>query len=123
MLIYIGSAIITLWGLSHLLPTRNVVKGFGELTPDNRRIITMEWIMEGLAMIFIGVLVFYVAMMEGMPIGAAKRIIYVAAGMLVVMAVVSLFTGARTSIWPMRLCPAVKTLVAALYWTAAASSG
>lgn len=55
-LISIGSAVVVVWGIAHIIPTRTVVAGFGELTADNRRIITMEWVAEGLALIFIGVL-------------------------------------------------------------------
>ena len=36
--------------------------------------------------------------------------------MLVVMAVLSQMTGARTAILPMRLCPYVKTAVAILFF-------
>ncbi|MFB0515085.1 MAG: hypothetical protein ACETWG_00590 [Candidatus Neomarinimicrobiota bacterium] len=48
ILLHIGSAIIIVWGIAHLVPTRNIVAGFGDLSPDNTRIITMEWIAEGL---------------------------------------------------------------------------
>lgn len=47
----------TLWGIAHLMPTTSVVRAFGELSPDNEHIITMEWILEGVALILIGVLV------------------------------------------------------------------
>jgi len=40
------------------------------------------------------------------------------AATLVVMAIVSLFTGARTSILPMKLCPLAKSTVATLYLVA-----
>jgi hypothetical protein len=104
ILLYIGSVIIILWGIGHLIPTKNIVKGFGKLTNDNKKIITMEWIAEGLTLIFLGVLVFVV------PSAALIAII-----MLLVLAILSLFTGARTSVLPMKLCPAVKTIVAILF--------
>ena len=28
-LLYIGSIVITLWGIAHLFPTKAIVKGFG----------------------------------------------------------------------------------------------
>ena len=46
-----------LWGIAHLFATRAVVKGFGEISKDNKKIITMEWIVEGVSLIFIGTLV------------------------------------------------------------------
>ncbi len=54
VLLYLGSAFISFWGIAHLFPTRSVVSGFGEISVDNKRIITMEWIIEGVALIFIG---------------------------------------------------------------------
>ena len=42
ILLYIGSVLPMLWGISHLFPTKNVVKGFGDISLDNQRIITME---------------------------------------------------------------------------------
>jgi hypothetical protein len=37
-LLYVAAAVTGLWGVAHLFATRGVVAGFGELTPDNRRI-------------------------------------------------------------------------------------
>jgi hypothetical protein len=48
ILLYIGSVIIILWGVAHIIPTKSVVAGFGSLSIDNFRIITMEWVAEGL---------------------------------------------------------------------------
>ena len=57
VLLYAASVLTALWGIAHLMPTKSVVRGFGELSPDNEHIITMEWILEGVALILIGVLV------------------------------------------------------------------
>ena len=105
ILLFLGAALTGLWGISHLIPTRNVVAGFGEISEDNRHIITMEWLMEGIALVFLGVLVVGVTY-AGDPQEVTSRLVYIlTAGMLVAMAVVSFFTGARTSILPMKLCP------------------
>ena len=114
-LIYVGSVVIFLWGTSHIVPTRKIVEGFGALSEDNARIITMEWISEGLAMCFIGVLVMITTIYSG-PQSQAIRIVGTAcAAMLLAMATLSIFTGARTSIIPMRICPIVKTITAVLF--------
>jgi hypothetical protein len=42
ILLYVGSGVIFLWGVGHIIPTRSIVKDFGEISADNRRIITME---------------------------------------------------------------------------------
>jgi hypothetical protein len=57
ILIYVGAGIITIWGIAHIVPTKSVIDGFGQLSKDNKRIITMEWIAEGLSLCFIGLLV------------------------------------------------------------------
>ena len=57
ILVYIASIMTALWGIAHLFATRGVVEGFGELSTDNRRIITMEWIVEGVALIAIAAFV------------------------------------------------------------------
>ncbi len=114
-LLFIGSAVIFLWGIGHLFPTRNVVAGFGELSSDNTKIITMEWLMEGITLCFLGVLVALVASILG-PLDAATHLIARAiAAMLLIMATISAFTGARTAILPMKLCPYIKSAVAVAF--------
>ena len=65
VMVSIGAVVIFLWGIGHLIPTRSVVAGFGALSEDNKRIITMEWIAEGLTLCFIGLLVFMVTLYAG----------------------------------------------------------
>ena len=115
-LLYIGSAIIILWGIAHLVPIRGVVKGFGAISDDNRRIITMEWLAEGLTLIFIGTLVMIVATEAGAGDPAARWVVVASAAMLLVMATLTQITGARTSIMAIKICPWVKTLVAILFF-------
>lgn len=115
VLLYLGSVVIILWGIAHIIPTKSVVTGFGSLSIDNSRIITMEWVAEGMTLMFIGLLVLAVTWIIG-PISTAARLVFsAAAGMLFVMAVWSGFTGARTSILPMKACPFVKSVVGILF--------
>jgi hypothetical protein len=120
ILLYVGSVVIILWGISHIIPTKSVVAGFGSLSIDNSRIITMEWVAEGLTLIFIGLLVLATTLIIGPGSPTASLVFYSAAGMLIVMAVWSAFTGARTSILPMKACPFVKSIVAILFILAVA---
>ena len=95
-LLYIGSALTLLWGTAHLFPTRNVVADFGEISTDNRHIITMEWIVEGVALIFIGVLNAGVTIIN--PMTEVSQWVYsISAGGLLVLALVSLFTGYKVN--------------------------
>jgi hypothetical protein len=91
-----------------------VVKGFGPISVDNRRIITMEWVAEGLMLIFLGVLTLLVTALTDQPDRTAILVYRLSAAMLVVMAGLTMATGAKTSILPMKICPLVKTAAAGL---------
>lgn len=116
--LYGGSVVIALWGIGHLAPTRNVVADFGTISKDNARIITMEWVIEGLTLCFLGVLVALATPSFGPGADSTHLVARAYAVMLLVLAAVSAFTGARTSILPMRLCPYVKSTVAVAYLSA-----
>jgi len=104
ILLYIASAMTGIWGVAHLFATKGVVAGFGDVTLDNRRIITMEWIVEGVALISIAAFVITATALQ--PEAAVSSGIYaVAIGTLVMLAIVSLFTGFKIAFLPFRLCP------------------
>ena len=113
ILIIIGAGITIIWGIAHLFPTKSVVKEFGDISTDNKNIIAMEWIVEGVSLIFIGIIVLGVSF-----IGAASDIatfVFIAsAGILIVLAIVSLFTGFKVNFLPFKLCPVLFTISAIL---------
>jgi hypothetical protein len=113
VLLYLGAILTGIWGISHLIPTKNVVAGFGDISEDNRNIIMMEWIVEGVSLIFIGALVAILTYIG--PLGVLLRTAYavVVAGLLA-LAIVSLFTGFKVKFLPFRLCPFILTISAAL---------
>ena len=115
ILLYIGSIIIIVWGIGHIVPTKSVVNGFGSISEDNKRIITMESIAEGFTLCFIGVLVLLVTSLTGSQSQTAFIVYLACAVMLLIMAILTTLTGARTSILPYKLCPVVKTIVAILF--------
>ena len=115
ILVYLGGAIITAWGIAHIAPTRGVVAGFGAISQDNRQIILMEWAAEGLTLAFIGLLVMLITAIHGSENSVSLTVYRISAVMLLVMAGWTLLTGARTSIVPIKICPAVKTAVAVLF--------
>ncbi|WP_300465294.1 hypothetical protein [Desulfobacula sp.] len=113
ILLYIASAITGIWGVAHLFATKGVVAGFGNISTDNRRIITMEWIVEGIALLSIGAFVATATVIQ--PEAPTSSGIYaVAIITLVVLAIVSLFTGFRIAFLPFRLCPFIFSLSAVL---------
>jgi hypothetical protein len=113
VLLYIAAALTAVWGVSHLMATSGVVAGFGELGADNRRIITMEWITEGVALVSLGALVATVTVI-GEDAAVASGAYAVAIATLLALAGVSLFTGSRVAFLPFRLCPVIFSLSAAL---------
>ena len=115
LLLYIGSITILLWGIAHLIPTRAIVNGFGPISEDNKKILTMEVIAEGITLCFLGLLVLLVTLLAGSGSQAAFVVYIASAVMLLVMALLTAFTGARTPMLPYKICPVVKTLVAVLF--------
>jgi hypothetical protein len=115
ILLYTGSAISIAWGIAHLAPTRAVVKGFGDISADNRRIITMEWLAEGFTLIFIGLLAILITALYDHSNAISLLVYRVSGGMLIAMAALTALTGARTKIIPIKICPFVKLSVAVLF--------
>jgi len=111
--LYVASALTAIWGLSHLAATKGVVAGFGEISQDNRRVITMEWIVEGVALIALAA---FVAVATFIDVGSrvASGVYTVAIATLLVLSVVSLLTGFRVSFLPYKLCPVIFTASAVL---------
>jgi hypothetical protein len=101
--------------MGHLFPTRGIVAEFGKLSDDNRHIITMEWLAEGFTLIFIGVLSLIIASVADAGDGVANAVYLTSAAMLAAMAILSFFTGFKTSIAPIKACPFVKLTVATLF--------
>ena len=104
VVLFIAAAMTGLWGVAHLLATRGVVSGFGDITADNRRIITMEWIVEGVALISTAAFVAAATAVDA-EAAVSEAVYAVAIGTLVGLAVVSLFTGFKVAFLPFRLCP------------------
>ena len=113
VMLYVAAGVTGLWGVSHLFATRGAVAGFGDISADNRRIITMEWIAEGVALISIATFVAVAAAIDSGS-AVASGVFAVAIGTLVVLAVVSLFTGFRVGFLPYKLCPVIFGISAAL---------
>lgn len=105
-LIYIGSALPLLWGIAHLFPTKSIIRGFGNINDDNKNIIAMEWIIEGIALMFIGILVAAVTAVESR--NAVSTAVYlISSTCLFIFAIISLFTGFKIRFLPFKLCPMV----------------
>ncbi len=113
VLAYIAAALIAVWGIAHAVPTKKVVAGFGPITADNRRVLTQEWLAESLTMWGMAALVVAITATPA-AIQVAPIVYGIVAGLLVALAVVTAFTGARTPIVWFKVCPALLTTSAAL---------
>jgi hypothetical protein len=111
-----GSLMSIFWGVAHIIPTKPVVKGFGKISEDNRRIIQMEWIAEGLTLCFLGALVLLITITAGVVNPASSLVYRASAAMLLVMAGLTAVTGARTALIPIKICPVVKVVIAGLFF-------
>ena len=104
ILFYIASLLLFIWGIVHLFPTKSVVRGFGDITRDNKRIITMEWIIEGVTLIFTGLLTGVLTFLN--PDHKVSSFVFILiVAFLLILAVISFFTGFRVKFLPYRLCP------------------
>lgn len=100
----IGALLAMVWGIIHLFPTGNVVRGFGDINEDNKNIVRMEWINEGVTLIFLGMLVIISILVTG------SAVVYISVSvmlMLIVLSIISFFTGFRIDFVPFKLCPVI----------------
>ena len=86
---------------------------FGGIFADNRRILVMEWIAEGVTHISVGALVIIIAAVDGSADATAELVYRVLAVVLIALAVLTTFTGARTPVVWFKVCPFVLTGAAA----------
>lgn len=109
----LGAVLPLFWGVAHLFPTKSVVNGFGDISLDNRRIIAMEWVIEGVALIFIGAVVLTVTLIDWT--GSASKAVYILSFVtLNVLSAVSLKTGFKITFLPFKLCPVIFTAASIL---------
>ena len=91
-----------------LIPTKNIVADFGDISEDNRNIIKMEWIVEAVALIFMGVLVVTVTAVDATS-PVTRAVYWLVVIGLNVLSVVSLFTGFKVNFIAFKLCPVIFT--------------
>lgn len=111
--LYMAGILTILWGTAHLFPTAGVVEDFGDISHDNKLIITMEWIVEGMTLIFLGVLTIVVTKTDTES-KLAKSILKLIVGMLFSLAILSVCTGFWVDFLPFKLCPIIFSISAIL---------
>ena len=119
----VGSLVLIVWGLAHIVPVRRILRGFGSLSRENERIVSSTWIGEGLALVFVGAvegLVAYYGILGG---ALENKIAYAGGAFLLALALIDLSTKARNPHFAMRLCPVILALVAGAYIASAVLLG
>jgi hypothetical protein len=118
VLAYVAAALVAMWGVAHVVPTRHVLAGFARVSADNRRIIAQEWLAEALTMWGIAA---FVITATAAGAGDSRAWAYrVAAGLLLAIGVLTALTGARTPVVWFKVCPVLLAGCAALLLTASA---
>jgi hypothetical protein len=117
VLLFTGSIIVTFWGIAHLFPTKSVVRGFADISADNKNILKMEWITEGFSLIFTGILVLSVTII-GDNENITSGIVYISSSVfLFSMTILSLLTGFKVNFLPYKLCPVIFSISGILILT------
>jgi len=107
---YVSSLVIIVWGFIHITRSRRMVAVHEPSSVENRRILTMAWVAQGLVLIFIGLLVLGVRYIYG----GCEFTYPAAALMLLGVAAWTALTGSRTSDAFLKMSPVVETIVAVL---------
>jgi hypothetical protein len=117
-LAYLAGAVVAAWGVAHVVPTRRVLLGLGPISTANRLIVLQEWLAE--AFTIWGIAAVVIAATASGETGADVRawVYRGAAGMLVALATLTTFTGARTPVVWFKICPVLLVGSAALLVTA-----
>lgn len=92
-----------------------MLKVIGEIAGDNNKIVTMEWIVEGVSIILIGFLVITVTYIAGAE-KVGSRIVFLSSGvMLLILTLWSLSKISMKSTKSMKACLVIKSIVALVY--------
>ncbi len=109
-----AAIILVLWGIGHILPTRAVVRGFKKISHDNKYLVIMSWLCEGILLIYVGIMLILIMLLADIFNPVAILFYRSAAILLIVLSIVTALTGAKTPILPFKLCPIIKIFCAFL---------
>lgn len=109
-----GSIVIIVWGVVHLQGTKGTLQHFAAAGADGRLIVVMGWVGIGLVLCFIGLLVLTMTLLGGKTNPFAVLVCRLSSLLLLTLAGLSLLTGARSSLIPLKIAPWAKTTAALL---------
>lgn len=109
LLYYLGGMIPLFMGIVHFFPTKSVINGLGNISTDNRLIIAMEWIIEGVMLIFVGIIIIGVTTLG--PTNNVGIFIYMSSIIvLLCLSTISFFTGRKVNKLPIKISPVLYTI-------------
>jgi hypothetical protein len=111
---YLAAGLVAVWGVAHAIPTRQVVAGFGAITRDNRLVILQEWLAEAFTMWGVAASIVVTTATGGPDADGTVWLYRVVAGLLIALAALTAFTGARTPVIWFKICPVLLGSSAAL---------
>ena len=114
VLAYTGAALVAVWGLAHVMPTRQVLGGFEPITADNRRIIAQEWLAEAFTMWGTAAIVIAATAAPGTAPDTRAWVYRTASALLIALAALTALTGARTPVIWFKICPVLLAAAALL---------
>jgi hypothetical protein len=114
ILAYAAAGAVFLSGTAHAIATGSMVAGFGDISADNRRVITKQWVAESLAKWFVAALVIAVTAAGGMNEAAADLVYRFCAGFLILLGAWTASIGWRTAVIEYKACPVVMSVAAGL---------
>jgi hypothetical protein len=112
IIVYFAAALVINCGTYHIMLVRLILKGFGQISEENKQLLKMEWVTESVAMYFIGVLVLVITIIGGPQILPSKLVYWIVASILFILAGFSLMTGARMQFENLQLNPTEKKYLA-----------
>jgi hypothetical protein len=116
ILVYAGSILLIIWGIIQAYPAKSRSKVIGELTGDNNKIVSMEWIAEGVTFILIGILVITVTYIAGAEKVGSKSVYRSSSVMLLILTLWSLSKISSKWTKSMKACLIIKSTVALIYF-------
>jgi hypothetical protein len=116
ILVYAGSILLIIWGIIQAYPAKSRSKVIGELTGDNNKIVSMEWIAEGVTFILIGILVITVTYIAGAEKVGSKIVYLSSSVMLLILTLWSLSKISSKWTKSMKACLIIKSTVALIYF-------
>ena len=114
----VGSVVLIVWGIAHIVPVCSILRGFGEISKENRRVVSSTWIAEGITVIFVGAIMGLTSYYGNIFADFENLLTQACAGFLLGIALLDVFTKSRNPVLPMKLCPIIVGGAGVLYLVA-----